>query len=150
MTAEDRLRREGMADAAVLLTAKHVVRTMSLNDWARALDLNEMDVQHAVQRLKARASRGKTPPPTDRKRRMSNLQGQTERDRIVDTLTRLGGRVVCEHGRASTKLREACGTDADIFQFATWLKQLEDEGRIARIVKGKRTFSIAVTVGEVA
>lgn len=52
----DHLRREGMADAAVLLLAKRVFPTLTLNDWRRHLDLTEAEVAAAVDRIKARAA----------------------------------------------------------------------------------------------
>lgn len=143
MTAADLIRREGMADAAVLLVAKRVVPTMSLNEWGRHLGLTELDLQHAVARIKGRAAEAKkaqTPPRT----RLSNTASQAERDRIVATLSAMGGVVTDPTGRASSVLRMRTGTAADVFRFSTWLKQLEDDGRITRDVRGKRTFSIAL------
>lgn len=51
----DQLRTEGRADAAVLLVARRVNPTVSLQEWARHLGLTELDIQHAVRRLKDRA-----------------------------------------------------------------------------------------------
>lgn len=59
--AQDRLRREGRADAAVLLVARRVVPTMVLTDWARHLDLDQLDLTAAVDRLKGRVKKPKRP-----------------------------------------------------------------------------------------
>jgi hypothetical protein len=67
VTRDDDLRREGMADAAVLLVARRVMPTMRLTDWARALGLTEVDVQHAVNRIKKRAATSKTKTGAPRK-----------------------------------------------------------------------------------
>jgi|SRR5215510_1780476 len=47
-------RREGRADAAVLLVAKRIVPSMDLADWGHALDLHHRDLVAAVGRFKAR------------------------------------------------------------------------------------------------
>jgi Protein of unknown function (DUF3102) len=52
-----RHRREGMADAAVLLVANRVIPTMHLSDWGDTLGLNHQELTAAVERFKARAAR---------------------------------------------------------------------------------------------
>jgi hypothetical protein len=57
-----RYRREGVADAAVLLLARRVAPTLTLNDWASHLGVTEVELQAAVARLKARAAARHAPP----------------------------------------------------------------------------------------
>lgn len=56
MTADrdERLRREGMADAAVLLVWKRIMPTLDLEDWARALDLRQPEIIAAITRFRER------------------------------------------------------------------------------------------------
>lgn len=52
----DRFRREGMADAAVLLVAKRINPTSDLDDWGQHLGLEHRELVAAVDRFKARRS----------------------------------------------------------------------------------------------
>ena len=84
----DQYRREGLADAAVLLVAGKVVPTMTLEDWARPLGLTQAEVRDAVARWKAEqyARAGvKAPAPT----RAGHLQVLDGRSRDGDTKRRL-------------------------------------------------------------
>lgn len=51
-TTADRLRREGMADAAVHLVATRFHPHRNLEDWARALGLTQPEVKAAIVRLR--------------------------------------------------------------------------------------------------
>lgn len=50
----DRFRREGMADAAVLLVAHRIHPSTDLDAWGRALGLDHRELVAAVDRFKAR------------------------------------------------------------------------------------------------
>lgn len=54
MKSADQFRREGLADAAVLLVAGKVVPTMTLEEWARPLGLTHPELRAAVDRWKAK------------------------------------------------------------------------------------------------
>lgn len=82
----DRFRREGMADAAVLLVARRVAPTMDLADWGRHLDLEHRELVAAVDRFKARARGVAYRPATGKPRRrnagrpMLSLDERRKRD----------------------------------------------------------------------
>lgn len=63
----DRFRREGMADAAVLLVAHRIHPTTDLDAWGRALGLEHRELVAAVDRFKERA-RAQTGRPGKAKR----------------------------------------------------------------------------------
>lgn len=143
---DDQLRRQGRADAAVLLVAKRFMPTVRLNDWARALDLTELDVQHAVERIKERAAARQPAPPTpiSAPRVRGNLRGA-----ILSAIHLAGGRIADDRGQCNSRVRALLGTELDIFQVSSALKYLEDHGFLTRDVRGKRTYAIALTNAEV-
>jgi hypothetical protein len=126
-----RLRREGMADAAVLLVAKRIMPSMDLADWGRALGLNELDLQHAVTRFKNPGGVRRSP-----------RDAQAERDAIVAALRQEGGVLRSPEGRANSLLRSLCSLPIDVFVMSNRLAELERTGLIRRKVIGKRTFTI--------
>lgn len=58
----DRFRREGIADAAVLLVAARIHPTTNLDDWGRALGLEHSELVAAVDRFKERRGDGRVCP----------------------------------------------------------------------------------------
>lgn len=137
---EARLRREGRADAAVLLVAKRIYPTVRLVEWARHLDLDEMDLQHAVKRLKDRQRPvgQRRPVREQRSHRLTELQQM-----VLDAIDTQGGTVSCRNGHANSKIRALLPEDIDVFRLSNVLKQLDDNGFIRRDVRGRRTFSIS-------
>lgn len=65
--ALDQARREGIADACVLLVARRINVSLTLEDWARHLGVTRTELVAAVDRLKARAEAKRTPPPPHRR-----------------------------------------------------------------------------------
>lgn len=158
-TYEETLRRQGRADACVLLFAHRVdgghrplnewIRDLNQRiekaGWSRALYLQEVDVQQAVARLKEKAAiaSGRIPAPPAKPKRVVR-DGDMERSVVLSAIARLGG-VHDDLGHANSQLRDALPIEIDTFTLSTRLKQLADEGRITRDVRGKRTFSIQIT-----
>lgn len=93
----ERFRREGQADAVVLLVARRVCPTMDTEDWARALGLTQPDIRAAIARFRDR----NTPPEVLARRRewqgrrhagrpMASLESRRERDALVRSMAARG------------------------------------------------------------
>lgn len=135
------LRRQGMADACVLLVAKRFVATVDLEDWGRVLELTDVELQHAVERFKSRLPGFDRKPP-------DRMRAEQDRQRVLHALRTLGGIVADPGGHASAVLRYYAALDVDSVRFAAVLKDLEDSGAIRREVRGRRTFRIELAAHE--
>lgn len=82
--ALDQARREGIADACVLLVARRINVSLTLEDWARHLGVTRTELVAAVDRLKARAEAKRTPPPRTEEARVTRRSCRVHGPRLPD------------------------------------------------------------------
>lgn len=93
----DRYRREGMADAVILLVAKRIHPHTTAEEWGRALGLQQHEVRAALDRLRERHARPVLLRSVDGRRhgnagrKMLSLEQRRARDAQIVRLRELDG-----------------------------------------------------------
>lgn len=134
-----RIRREGMADAAVLLVARRFHPSATLENLGDLLGLNVIEVQAAVRRFQALARPQGPPPPPAGARQPTGRRGEAA-GLIVDELRRRRRITSPDGWGISAELAKLTGTGQS--NVAAILRNLEDAGQIRREVRGRRTFLV--------
>lgn len=136
-----RIRREGMADAAVLLVARRFHPSATLENLGDLLGLNVIEVQAAVRRFQALA-RPQGPPPPAAPARPTGRRGEAAG--IIAAELRRRQRITSPDGWGiSAELAEVAGTGQS--NVAAILRTLEEAGQIRREIRGRRTFLVEWT-----
>lgn len=138
-----KLRRQGMADAAVLLVARRFHPFATLDVLGDLLGLDVLEVQGAVRRFEARAHPNRPRPATDLlKPRTEGSTGGAAHG-VTDAVAayvRQHGTVTCSKGRVTSKIADALGLAPTAVTPA--LKRLETAGQLSRSTTGRRTYSV--------
>lgn len=149
-----KLRRQGMADAAVLLVARRFHPLATLENLGDALGLNVLEVQDAVRRFQALTRpQGPPPPRPGHLRAVDPTAGRAKpgpngASAAVIAHLEAHGPVVDPAGRASSIVAAAIGYPTASVSGA--LAPLEAQGRIHREVRGRRTYRLELAAAEEA
>lgn len=133
------LRRQGMADACVLLVARRFPNC-TLERLGDELGITQTEMQDAVARFRARTRPG-APPATPRP--LANGRGATAI--VADHLRRVGT-VRDSSGRLLGPLADLLGLKGPTV--STALRTLEQAGKVRREVNGRRTYLVEWTGGD--